>query len=166
NLAAVGFHGLDDTLAEVGVLLDEAWAEVVEQAEHVVGDEDLAVAADAGADADGGDLDGRRDLLGHLLWDALDDQGEGPGLLGGQGVFHQLGLIALDAEAPQTTDRLRCQADVAHDRDVGADNGGDTSGAADTAFKLDRMGAALLDEPASVLQGLLRANLEAHERHV
>src|SRR5262245_8339742 len=53
HLAAVGLGGADDGRAEVGVLLDEARPQLVEQPEHVVRDEDLPVAAGAGADADG-----------------------------------------------------------------------------------------------------------------
>ena len=59
DFTAIRLHRLDQCLAQVGVLLGEAGVEFV-QAEHVVRDKDLAVAAGPGADADGRDLDGPR----------------------------------------------------------------------------------------------------------
>ena len=73
--------------------------------------------------------------------------GEGAGLLDRQGVGEELaaGLagLALDAVAAELVDRLRRQADVAHDRDAGPDDRLDGAGAALAAFELDRPGAAL-----------------------
>src|SRR6266851_5307717 len=103
DFSRIGFDGLEDLPAQVGVLLGETGPEIIEQAEHVMSDENLSVATGACPDADGGDLDGRRDLLSHFGWHALDDQGEGAGLLGGQCVIQDLGLIALNAKAAYTT---------------------------------------------------------------
>src|SRR5207245_1950631 len=124
---------------QVSVLLDEARLEIIKQAQQVMRDEDLSVATGAGADTDRGNLDGRRDLLGHFHRHAFDDQSESPGLFGCQGVLENLGFISLDSEATHAANRLRRQADMTHNGDVSGSNGGDGRGAADTAFKLDRM---------------------------
>ena len=57
-LGDVGDVGGDrgaDLLAELGVVPDELGPELLDQPQHVVDDQDLAVAMRAGADADGGD---------------------------------------------------------------------------------------------------------------
>ena len=62
-LGDVGDIGRDrgaDLLAELGVVPDEPGAELLDQAQHVVDDEDLAVALRAGADADGRDREPAR----------------------------------------------------------------------------------------------------------
>ncbi len=166
DFAAVFLGGAADGGAEVGVLLDEAGSDVVEQAEQVGSDEDLAVAAGSGADADGRDLDGGGELGGEVGWDAFDDEGEGAGGFDGAGVVEEALGVALDLEAAESADGLRRQSDVAHDGDVGAGDGGDGGGAADAAFELDGVGAALFDEAAGAFEGLLRADLVAHEGQV
>ena len=50
--------------------------------------------------------------------DAFEDDGERPGLGHGVGVGEDLVGVALDLEAAEPADRLRGQADVAHDRDA------------------------------------------------
>src|SRR5207253_3760159 len=87
-------------------------------------------------------------------------------LFGGEGVLENLLGVPLHAEAPETAYRLGRHADVAHDRDVGRSDGGDTRRTADTALDLDGMRGPFLDQAASVFQRLLRADLIAHERHV
>src|SRR5262249_14115589 len=133
---------------------------------QVVRHQDLAVAAGAGADADGRNLHGGGYFRGQLRGHALHDDGKGPGFLGGQGIVQDLGLVALHAEAAETADRLRRHADVAHDRNVGAGDGGDGGGAADAAFELDRVGAAFLEEPAGTFESLLWRYLKGHEGQI
>src|SRR5262245_24697040 len=82
DLTAIGFDRLGDGGAHVGELLDEARAEVGEQAEHIVSDKNLAVATCAGADADRGDFQLARDAGGDFGRHALQDHREGAGLLG------------------------------------------------------------------------------------
>ena len=76
-----------------------------------------------------------------------------PGLLHRERVVEQrtrrvLGL-ALDADLADGVDRLGRQADVAHDRNAGADDRFDDPRAADAAFELDGLGAALREEAAA-----------------
>jgi hypothetical protein len=52
HLMTVDFRGTADVAADLSILLDEARPELIEQTVHVVRDEHLAVAADAGADAE------------------------------------------------------------------------------------------------------------------
>ena len=61
-------------------MLDELRPEVAEQAQHVVADQDLAVAGGRGADADGRHRHGLGDPPRQRLDHALDHHGEGAGL--------------------------------------------------------------------------------------
>src|SRR5688500_3182362 len=117
-LVAVAGDGAADLLADVRVGLHEARPEVLEQPEHVVRDEDLAVAPRAGPDADRRDREAPRDLFRDRRGNALHHDREGPGLFDGAGVVQQRRLVALHAEAAELADRLRRQADVAHDGDL------------------------------------------------
>ena len=67
------------------------------QAEHVVHDEDLAVAGGRGADADGGDGNGFGDALGQRLRDRLQHDGEGTRLRHGARVGFDGGPLRLRA---------------------------------------------------------------------
>ena len=60
DLVAIGGQGLLDLRGQIGVSLDETGHEFFKHAQQVVADQDLAIAAGTGADADGGD----GDLLG------------------------------------------------------------------------------------------------------
>ena len=78
----------------------------------------------AGADADGRDAQLLGDPLGEVGGDDLEHDREGAGLLQRERVLEQpvAGLAAaLDPVAAHRVDRLRGQAEVAHDRDAGAD---------------------------------------------
>ena len=94
------------------------------------------------------------DLLRQIGGHAFDDQGERAGLLDGAGVVEEFGGVALHAEAAEPMHRLRRQADVPHDGDVGPDDRRDGGGAALAPFELDRLGAPFLDEPPRTLRAL------------
>src|SRR5690606_30558322 len=80
------FRRLGDHSREVGEMLDEARLEIVEQAEHVVRNQNLAVAGGRGADTDGGGRYRAGNLAGEWLDRSLDDDGEGAGLVDGAGI--------------------------------------------------------------------------------
>src|SRR5690349_15602480 len=67
DLLGILAHRFPDRVAEKAVALDEFRRELGEQAEHVVGDQDLAVAGRRAADPDRRD----RDRPGQLARDAL-----------------------------------------------------------------------------------------------
>ncbi len=131
-----------------------------------MGDQHLAVATGARADADGRHLDGRGDLACEVGRHRLDDDGEYPRGFERPRVVQQLGGVALYREAAKAMDRLRRQPDVPHDGDVGGDDGGDGGGGPLAPLELDRVGSSLFHEPSRVLHGLLRTHLVAHERHI
>src|SRR5439155_22525939 len=107
HLATILLHRLHDSAAEVAILLHEARPEVVEEAKHVVADQDMTVATSAGANADRRNLERSRDLLGKLRRHTFDDHGKRAGLLGGHGVFQKFLLVAMTANADQPMHRLR-----------------------------------------------------------
>src|SRR5437588_12895985 len=106
HLATILLYRLHDITAKVAILLHKARPEVVEEAKHVVADQDLTVATSAGANADRRNRERSRDLLGKLRRHAFDDHGKRAGLLGGQGVFQEFLLVALNAKAAQPVHRL------------------------------------------------------------
>ena len=74
--------------------------------------------------------------------------------------------LALHLEAAHRVHALRREADVAHHRDAGGDDAADRLGDVGAALELDRVHAALGQQPAGVAQRLFRRDLVAHERHV
>ena len=66
DLAGIFRHGLADRGAEIGVALDE-FRHPRGEPEHVLEHQDLAIAGDASADADGRDFDGSRDAASERL---------------------------------------------------------------------------------------------------
>ena len=127
-------------------------------------DEHLAVAVRAGADADGRDLQLGGDLRGEVERDALEDHGEGAGLLHRTRVVeHALALAgavtvaaSLHAVAAHAMDRLRCEPDVAHDRDVDHRDRLDRARHREAPLQLDGLAIRLLEEPAGRAEGLPR----------
>ena len=133
-------------------------------------DQHLAVAVGAGPDAD------RRDgeLVGDPLRDARRDrfehEREAAGRLERAGVPEQrerlLGRPALGSVAAEHRRRLRREADVAHDRDPGADDRAHAGEHRPSALELHGVGARLLDEADRVPQRVLVRDLERAEGHV
>jgi hypothetical protein len=86
--------------------------------------EHLPVALRAGADADGRDRHRLADARGHRGRHEFEHHGERPGLLEPARLVDEArraGLVApLHAEAAEQVDRLRREAEVAHDGDAGA----------------------------------------------
>jgi len=92
-------------LREIGVALHELGREALEEAEQVVHDEELPVAAVPRADAVHGDGRALGDDFGHLGGDTLDEDREGACLFQNPRVLDQpqtgLGGSALRLEAPK-----------------------------------------------------------------
>ena len=150
----VGAIGIQHNVAHLGEAAHELRREVVEHAEHVLVHEHLAVAARAGADADGGDGQLRRHAFGELGGNGLEDHGESAGLFHRVGVFQKLagrvGRLALHLEAAQRVDALRRKADMGAYGDLAVDDGTDAVRHFHTAFQLHGVGARLLHEAAGV----------------
>ena len=73
----------------------------------------------------------------------------------GEQLARRLDRLALHAVAAEAVDRLRRQADVAHDRDAGAGDRLDRPRRPHAALDLDRLGAGLADEAAGVARASL-----------
>ena len=129
------------------------------EADEIVEDEDLAVAAGAGADADGGNRELGGDCLGDFARHALKHDGAGAGLSEGAGIglqlangFRSAGLHAVAAHAMHA---LRGEAEMADDGHFGINEGADEVDA--RAFNFDRFGAGFLDEADGVGHGRRRS---------
>src|SRR3954471_9567921 len=170
DLLGVGRHGVDHRLAQLRVALDELGLERVVDAEQVVVDEHLAVGARARADADHGDLHVLHDQVGQLVRDRLEDDREAAGVLERERVLeHLLAPLrgaALGAVAAERGRGLRGQADVAHNRRAGLDDGACALGHLAAALELDGVTASLLDEAVRGGDGLLVGRLIGAEREV
>src|SRR5215831_6126163 len=116
DVGGVSGGGLRDGLAQIGVAADKL-RRPIKQAQHIVCDEDLPVAAGRSADADGERLHLLRDLVGEIACHALDDDGKRASFIGcARFGEHALafGLGApLGLEAAIDVGGLRAQADMA-----------------------------------------------------
>src|SRR6266571_5438456 len=121
HIGGVTFCCLRHDIAQIPVATDE-FGRPVEQPDHVVGDEDLAVAFRRRADSDGRHGDLLCDLVREVGCHALDDNSEGPGLIGfarlGEHPCALRGVAPLGLEAALDIDRLRSQPDVTYNRDA------------------------------------------------
>src|SRR5260221_6293788 len=113
-LRGVAAGRLDDLRPELGELLDEAWLAARAQPEHVLDDEHLAVALDAGANPDGGDPEAPRHAGGQGRRNAFEDDREGARgfeLAGdGEDPGGNRRVLALDLEAAHPVDALGGEA--------------------------------------------------------
>ena len=153
DVLVVGPRRAEQLAVEVGVLLDEGGHPAGAQAEGVVPDQHLAVALDAGADADGRDHQLLGDLRGDVAGHHLHHDRERAGVLDGVGVGEDpLGRVAaaLDAVAAEGVLALRGEADVGHHRDAALAEPGDLRRHLDAALELHAVGEALLHEAAAV----------------
>src|SRR5687768_11362990 len=112
----------DETVAELRVLTHERGRKAVEEAEHVVAHQDLAVAVGPGADADRRHGERARGVAGHFARYRLEDDGERASILQRQRIRDQgIGFTWLRRPPDITTGlvyRLRLQAEVPHHRDA------------------------------------------------
>ena len=106
--------------------------------------EHLAVAVTTGADADRGHGDRVGHQARHRVGHALEHHGEAAGLGERDRVVDDLpgGVegLALHPEPAEGVDRLRREADVAHHRDLGVEDGVDGVEPLATALELHRAG--------------------------
>lgn len=139
-------------------------------AKEIVRDEDLAIAAVAGTDADRGDFKFLCELAGERAGNTFEHDGEDAGILKGEGFFADgfsgLRGAGLNFVAAELEDGLRFKADVSEDGDVSADDfvhGGDDIHA---AFDFNAIGAGFFDEAAGVTDSIFRGNFVGKEGHV
>jgi hypothetical protein len=124
---------------------DVAWGEPGEQADQIMGDEDLTVAIGAGSDSDGRNGDGAGDFTGDEGGDEFEDDGEGACI--GEGVrIGEEGLMfgfspAFDVVAPFEEDVLGEHAEMSEEGDSLGDDGADGIEEGAAAFGLDGLGA-------------------------
>ena len=169
HFGGIGLGRLADPLGEVVVALHEA-RRALEHPEHVVGDQDLAVARRRCADADHRRSDVFRHLGRKLFHHAFDDDGECAGLGDRARVVQDLVrldlLAAARAIAPEDVHSLRGEADMADHRDSALGQQPDGRRHRFAALELDRRAAGLLHHPRAACERLLGRALIASERHV
>ena len=154
---------------QLGVAANEPRPEPVLEAEQVVVHEHLTVTVPSGADADRR----YRDRVGHHPGDAVgnafEHDGETPGLGEGYRVVDDptsgVKLLALHLESTHGVDRLWCQAEVTHHRDLAVENRGDGVESFPTAFEFDRTGTGA-NQLGRVAHGLLARHVIAHPRQI
>src|SRR6202171_3022481 len=125
NITCPVSDGGADVVRHFGVALEKLWLEGVVQAEHVRKDEHLAVALDTGADADRRDSDCRGDTRGDWSGNELEHDRKRSRFFQSLRLTDQaLGsflLAPLNARPSNRVHGLRCEPDVGHDRNTGAD---------------------------------------------
>mmetsp|Transcript_246 Transcript_246/g.556 ORF Transcript_246/g.556 Transcript_246/m.556 type:complete len:277 (+) Transcript_246:43-873(+) len=165
-----------DDVAHLGVLLAELGGHlgvvgVLHEPQQVMVHQHLAAGGVPGADADGGDLERRRDRRRHGPRHALQHHAEAPRLLQRQRVLdHLLRLLdvaPLRPEAPQYADGLRGEPHVPHHGDAGVHHGpGRRHPRRPAPLQLHRVHAALLQHADARLHRLRRRPLVGAEGEV
>ena len=149
---------IDDGRPQVGERPGESGSPRV-QAEEVVPDQHLPAGSRPGPDSDRGDVEPLRDCRGHRGGDRLKHEREAAGALQGQSVLQEamgaFGGASLGSPAAQRHLRLRRDSEMPHHRDPGVGDRGRARGRGSAALELDDVGAGLLDESLSGLDGQL-----------
>src|SRR5262245_54298181 len=152
DVSRVGCNRGLDGGTKLAIALDE-FRHPRGEPEHVLEHQDLAIAGDASADADGRDFDGSRDAAGERLGYRLDHDRKGARLRDRPRIILDRSPIrlaaTLSAERADGVDRLWREADMAHGRHAALDQKGDGLGHAAAALELDRSAAGLLHHPRS-----------------
>ncbi len=170
DVLGVGGDRLGDGRAKIRVAL-RVLGQEVPQAEQVVEDLHLAVAAAARTDTDGGDREQRTDALREFGGDALEHDRERAGLFERERVGDRQrgarGVLALRAVAAEGVDRLRREADVPHHGNAGVGEPRDElERGRGGVLDLDGVRPALGDEASGVAHALGVVGGVGHERHV
>ncbi len=150
-------------------ILDELGLLARRNVEGVVQHHDLAGGLLASPDADGDDVQRLRHFGRQCGWNGFEHDHRRPGVLQRQSVVLELlcgGIaLALHLVATEHVHRLRCQADMAADRDAARDEEGDGGCHLGAAFELDHLGAGG-HQGDGVAESLLWRFLITAERHV
>src|SRR6266404_5100670 len=113
-----------DFLRHLRVALQKFWLEGIVEPQNIREHEDLPVAFDTRANADGRDSNRRRDASGDRGWHQLQHYGKGAGLLESfclrDEQLRALLFTALNASAANRIHRLRSKPDMGHHRNSGA----------------------------------------------
>ena len=154
DLPIVGGESFAHGRPQIGEVLDELRFEIGEQGQHVLIDKNLAVAACAGSDADGGDGEFLAYDFGQFGGDSFQYHRKSAGLFDDMGIFDELlsciDALPLNLETAEGVDGLRSQPDMGAYRNTGIDDGANLFRHRSTAFELDRIRAAFFHEAARI----------------
>src|SRR5712672_956 len=89
NVICIGFRCADDQFPKVRVLFHKRWHKVIKDSQHIVADEDLAVAVWSSTDADGRYLESIRYSMCNIVRNRFEDDRKGSGILQCQRIFEQ-----------------------------------------------------------------------------
>ena len=143
NIGGVRANRLFGRRADLGVAAHEARRDVADEgAEHVVRDDELSVDVRAGADAVHEQIDALANEQRRLRGDRFEQHRERTGFLQRERVLEQLlsggERLSLHTVAAELAERLRGEAEVAHDGDTGIGDGANARGDACAAFASSR----------------------------
>src|SRR5690242_10645802 len=165
-----GFHRAQHYGFKISIPFDEFWYEIIEQAQHVVNHQHLAIATNAGTDPDGRNRETPGDFLGQIHRHAFQHDRERAGFFHRQRIAQyrlaSLLVAALNFITTKLMYGLRREADMAHDRDAGLHERFDGFAHRYAAFEFHRLGAAFLKKTSGVCKRLLFAHLIRQKRHV
>ena len=126
----------------------------------------LAVALGPGADPERRNLEGGGDRHRDLLRNALEDDGEGPGIGRGAGVGHEPFAVPLHPVAAKLVDGLRPQSDMPHHGDAGGSDAGDDVSLSGRSLELHPLAAGLFENPGAGLDSRADAEMLVREGEV
>ena len=129
--------------------------------------ENLAVAVTTGANADSRDPDRVCDHARHTIGHTFEDDREAAGFGERHGIVDDpascIELLALHLEATDGVDGLRRQAEMAHHRDLGVEDGRDRVETLPSTFEFDRT-RPRANQLGGVAHGLFSRHVVAHPR--
>ena len=154
HFVGVRLQCIDGDLRELRVALRELGLELVEDAEEIVAQQELATAGRTRADPEREDLDRVIHGLGHRGGDRLDLEPTSAGRLDRQPVFDDThGFICrlpLQLEAAIQMHEMGAHTDMTHDRHAGIGDGLDDGRLLVPALHLDDVGTALFHDAKRV----------------
>ncbi len=163
-------HGAVNIIAQRRVFFDEARFAPGDEAEHVFGDQNLAIASCACADTEGWAGDVAGDIDGQLFGHAFDDDGESAGVGNFTGVVHDFCRArlfpALRAETALRIHGLGEQADMAHDGHTARGKIGNRFGHLCAAFDFYARRAGFAQDARGVTEGDFLAFLIGAKGHI
>ena len=140
--------------------------EVRIHAQQVGYDQNLPVAANAGADSNSrnGNLTGN--LCRQVCIDAFQNDGKRAGVGDRVSVFEQSFFRLLNGELAQVENLLRPQTDMRHNRDSRLDQSADQRSVLPGGFHLDGVAAGYFNNPRRLSHAVFNAGVTKRKRHV
>lgn len=169
DVFGIGPGSLFNLFGDIVIALDET-GRALKHPEHILRDQDLAIALGRGADPDNRNINRLRKGNGNRFQHAFHDHCKSAGIGNGLGIREDFFMLFLAAATgsitTQRVHRLRSQTDMRHDRNAALREECDGFRHRIATFQLDRRTSGFGHDPAGRFKRLLGRLFVAAERHV